>query len=110
LGDDLNKAINERALPLEEQDLKLIFNAIESGRCLAFLGAGACTAFRRPSGEEEPGLPAGTIFFGEKDLVLHKMHGSIDEPNSLVITQSDYIRYLANLHDLGSNSEKLVEN
>jgi hypothetical protein len=28
------------------------------------------------------------------------MHGSIDEPNSLVITQSDYIRYLANLHDL----------
>jgi len=44
---------------LEDQDLKLIFNAIESGRCLAFLGAGACTAFRRPNGEEEPGLPAG---------------------------------------------------
>jgi len=191
---------------LEEQDLKLIFNAIESGKCLAFLGAGAGTAFRRQNGEEVGGLPTGgqlakwlaekcqytngttydlpkvaeyflythsgdrepleknmqeklnigctprpihtvlaqlpqikivltsnydtlleselarygrnlirhvynlnnpraghfqgTIFFGEKDLVLHKMHGSIDEPNSLVITQSDYIRYLANLHDL----------
>jgi len=191
---------------LEEQDLKLIFNAIESGKCLAFLGAGACTAYRKNDRDDEPGLPTGgelakwlaekcqytngttydlarvaeyflytqsgdrepleralqeklnigctprpihtvlaqlpqvkivltsnydtlleneltrygrnlirhvynlnnpraghfqgTIFFGEKDLILHKMHGSIDEPNSLVITQSDYIRYLANLHDL----------
>ena len=193
---------------MDEQDLKLIFNAIESGRCLAFLGAGACTAFRRPNGEDEPGLPAGKqlaqwlaekcqytngsvydlfkvaeyflyahagdrellegalrekiqihcpprpihtalaqlapikiiitsnydtlleqelfrcnrrlikhvynsqnpktgLFegpvaaheFGEMDVVLHKMHGSIDEPGSLVITQSDYIRYLANLLD-----------
>ncbi|MDZ7363787.1 MAG: SIR2 family protein [candidate division KSB1 bacterium] len=42
----------------------------------------------------------GTIDFGEKDIILHKMHGSIDEPNSLVITQSDYIRYFANLHNL----------
>jgi hypothetical protein len=44
---------------LQEQDLKLIFNAIESGKCLAFLGAGACTAFRKSSGAEEPGLPTG---------------------------------------------------
>jgi hypothetical protein len=191
---------------LEEQDLKLIFNAIESGRCLAFLGAGACTAFRRQNGEEIGGLPTGgqlaqwlaekcrytngttndlarvaeyfvltrsgdrsamisaiqekinvgclprpihtvlaqlkhikfivtsnydrlieseldrcgrnlirhvydftnprtahfqgTIFPGERDVYLHKMHGTIEQPESLVITQSDYIRYLANLNDL----------
>lgn len=28
------------------------------------------------------------------------MHGSIDEPRSMVITQSDYIRYLAYLNDI----------
>lgn len=27
------------------------------------------------------------------------MHGSIDEPESLVINESDYIRYLANIND-----------
>ncbi|MDZ7343962.1 MAG: SIR2 family protein [candidate division KSB1 bacterium] len=191
---------------MEEQDVKLICNAIETGKCLAFLGAGAGTSYRKNDREEEPGLPTGgelaewlaqqcqftngsvydlarvaefflykysgdrepleralqeklnigctprpihtvlaqlhqvkivltsnydtlleneltrygrnlirhvynlnnpraghfqgTIFFGEKDLILHKMHGSIDEPNSIVITQSDYIRYLANLHDI----------
>lgn len=191
---------------MEEQDLKLIFNAIESGKCLAFLGAGACTAYRKNGRDDEPGLPTGgelakwlaekcqytngsvydlakvaeyfvlsqsgnrgplvsalqekinvgclprpihtvlaqlnqikiiitsnydklleseldrhgrnlsrhvydptnprtghfqgTIFFGEKDVILHKMHGSIEQPESLVITQSDYIRYLAHLNDL----------
>ena len=191
---------------MEEQDLKLICNAIETGKCLAFLGAGACTAFPKNAREEESGLPTGgqlaqwlaekcqytngttydldkvaeyfiylhsgdreplekalqeklnivcrprpihtvlaqlpqikivitsnydtllehelarygrsltknvynlnnpraghfpiIIDFSEKDIILHKMHGSIDEPNSMVVTQSDYIRYLANLHDL----------
>ncbi|NUO81753.1 SIR2 family protein [candidate division KSB1 bacterium] len=190
---------------MQEQDLKLIFNAIESGKCLAFLGAGACTAFRKNAHEEVPGLPTGgqlaellakkcqytngsvydlarvaeyfvythsgnrnelehelqeiinagcpprpihtvlaqlrlikiiltsnydnllegelirygrnlkrdvydlnnsraghfkgSFHFGEKDIILHKMHGSIDQPDSLIITQSDYIRYLANLPD-----------
>jgi len=194
---------------LEEQDLKLIFNAIESGKCLAFLGAGASTTYRKNGRDEEPGLPTGgelakwlaekcqytngtaydlarvaeyflytqsgdrepleralqeklnigcsprpihtvlaqlpqikivitsnydtlfedelkryrrpltknvyslnnpraghfqgKLFFGDKDaqeIILHKMHGSIEEPNSLVITQSDYIRYLTYLNDL----------
>jgi hypothetical protein len=191
---------------LEEQDLKLIFNAIESGKCLAFLGAGACTVFRKPDGLDEPGLLSGrqlaellakkcqytngttydlpkvaehflyecngdrqaletairdllqkrctprpihtvlaqlcqirvvitsnydtlleselgnydrtltkhvynptnpktghfqgTIFFGARDVILHKMHGSIDDPGSMVITESDYIQYLAYLHDI----------
>lgn len=39
------------------------------------------------------------IFWEEGDIILHKMHGSIDMPRSMVITQSDYIRYLANLND-----------
>lgn len=41
----------------------------------------------------------GPIFFESNEIVFHKMHGSLDEPNSMVITQSDYIRYLANLKD-----------
>ena len=191
---------------MDEQDLKLIFNAIESGKCLPFLGAGACTAFSKPDGNEEPGLLTGgqlaellakkcqytngsvydlskvaehflyqnngdrdaleheikgllqkrctprpihtvlaqlcqvrivitsnydtiledelkdhnrlitkhvynptnpktghfqgTIFFGERDLILHKMHGSLDEPGSMVITDSDYIQYLTYLNDI----------
>ncbi len=32
-------------------------------------------------------------------LVLHKMHGSLDEPDSIVVTQSDYIQYLTQLTD-----------
>lgn len=44
---------------MEEQDLKLIFNAIESGKCLAFLGAGVSTSFRKNAQEEVSGLPAG---------------------------------------------------
>ncbi len=32
-------------------------------------------------------------------LVLHKMHGTFEEPESMVVTQSDYIRYLARLAD-----------
>lgn len=35
----------------------------------------------------------------DANVVLHKMHGTIDDPDSIVITRSDYIRYLANLHD-----------
>jgi len=42
----------------------------------------------------------GPVFFGDTDIILHKMHGSIDEPRSMVITQSDYIRYLAYLNDI----------
>ncbi len=32
-------------------------------------------------------------------LVLHKMHGTLEEPDSVVVTQSDYIRYLTQLTD-----------
>lgn len=39
-------------------------------------------------------------FLEENEVLLHKMHGTVEEPGSLVITQSDYIRYLANLHDV----------
>ena len=35
----------------------------------------------------------------EGEVVLHKMHGTIEEPESIVITESDYISYLANLYD-----------
>lgn len=42
----------------------------------------------------------GKFFWNEKDIILHKMHGSIDNPRSLVITESDYIRYLASLTDI----------
>ncbi|NIM10438.1 MAG: hypothetical protein GTO45_00475, partial [Candidatus Aminicenantes bacterium] len=44
---------------MEKEDLKLIINAIESGKCLAFLGAGACTPFKKNEDEEVPGLPTG---------------------------------------------------
>ena len=33
------------------------------------------------------------------EVVLHKMHGTIEEPGGIVITESDYISYLANLYD-----------
>ena len=191
---------------LQEEDLKLISNAIESGKCLAFLGAGASTTFRVDDSREEPGLPTGgelakwlaeqceytngtvydlpkvaeyylytksgdrellekaiqekiqigckprpihtviaqlsqikivitsnydsilenelnnygrnltkhvydpqnpktgrfqrSVFFDDTEIILHKMHGSIDEPRSMVITQSDYIRYLTYLNDV----------
>ena len=191
---------------MPDHNLKQIFTAIEDGKCLVFLGAGACSSFYRSADEEVPGLPTGgqlakwladqcqytngayydlakvaeyfiythsgdreplikalqtkintgcrarpihtvlaqlsqikvvltsnydtlleneltsygrnltkhiynmqnprtahfhpSIFFDEKDIILHKMHGSIDEPSSMVITQSDYIRYLAHLKDL----------
>lgn len=189
---------------MKQEDLNLIINAIESGRCLAFLGAGACTPFKR-NGEEIPGLPTGgqlaerlaekcrysngkvhdllkvteyflykyngdrdelekaisqeiqikctprpihtvlaqlnpikvmittnyddlleqeldkyrrlkvntykhrnptaghftyTTFLEDDEVVLHKMHGSVKEPGSMVITRSDYIYYLAHLHDV----------
>jgi len=42
----------------------------------------------------------GSIFFKDRDVIVHKMHGSIEHPDSIVITRSDYIRYLANLTDL----------
>ncbi len=34
------------------------------------------------------------------EVVLHKMHGTVEQPRSMVITQSDYIRYLTHLTDL----------
>lgn len=194
---------------MNQEDLKLICKAIKSGKCLAFLGSGACIAFTNHNKEVVAGLPTGTklaedlaglceltngatndlseiseyylytcngdrlelenaikkflpqdvsprpihtvlaqltdirvvitsnydtlleqecakynrtlskhvynplnpktghfqgtIFFGDKaarDVIIHKMHGSIDEQGSMVITQSDYIRYLASLNDI----------
>lgn len=41
------------------EDLNLIIKAIETGKCLAFLGAGACTPFKKNDREEVPGLPTG---------------------------------------------------
>ncbi len=189
---------------MKADDFKLIINAIKSGKCLAFLGAGACTSFLDKEGKEVPGLPTGSelakwlasecdysngkifdlakvaehfidqnnydreklisliqtkiklceprpihtvlaqlkeikiiitsnydnildyelekcgrkltkdvynldknkddfdgpfyITAEDQDIViLHKMHGSIDKPQGIVITQSDYIRYLVNL-------------
>ncbi|MCP5109033.1 MAG: SIR2 family protein [bacterium] len=188
---------------MKKEDLDLIINAVESGKCLAFLGAGACTPFTNNKKEVVEGLPTGrklaetlagkcqyvngkdydllkvteyflykyngdreelekaisreiqikcdprpihtvlaqlnqvkvmittnyddlleqeldkyrrlktnvykhrsstaghfayTTFLEEDEVVLHKMHGSIKEPGSMVITQSDYIYYLAHLH------------
>jgi len=31
--------------------------------------------------------------------ILHKMHGCVTDPESMVITESDYIQYLTNLND-----------
>lgn len=192
---------------MDDTNLELIFNAIEQGDCLAFLGAGACTSFVDHRGETIPGLPTGrqlaeklakqcrysngknndydllkvaeyflyscsgsrepleraineeiqkgcsprpihtalaqlnqvkvivttnyddlmereltrykripkrhvhnigksdtahfncSTFFKERDVVLLKMHGSAEEPGSMVIAESDYIHYLAFLHD-----------
>lgn len=42
----------------------------------------------------------GTIFFKEEDIILYKMHGCITNPGSIIITESDYIGYLANLNDI----------
>ena len=36
---------------------------------------------------------------GEKEVILHKMHGTIEEPETIIVTQSDYIRYLTTLND-----------
>lgn len=189
-----------------DEDLKLIFNAIEAGKCLPFLGAGASMDFTDAAGKLNKGLPTGyglaktlaeksghrngnnfdllklaesfvylhngsreelertvmetlttgcavrpihtvlaqllkvkivltsnydtlledalkqyqrllkvhfynprnartghfqgTIFFDDRDVIVHKMHGCIDHPESIVITRSDYIRYLANLNDI----------
>jgi hypothetical protein len=41
-----------------------------------------------------------TTFLEPDDIVLHKMHGTVEEPGSMVISQSDYIYYLANLTDM----------
>jgi SIR2-like domain len=38
-------------------------------------------------------------FINSPSIILHKMHGTVESPRSMVITQSDYIRYLANLND-----------
>lgn len=42
---------------------------------------------------------AGSPFVEPPCVVLHKMHGTVEHPRSMVITQSDYIRYLAYLND-----------
>ena len=39
------------------------------------------------------------LFIKAPEVVLHKMHGTVEQPRSMVITQSDYIRYLAHLTD-----------
>ncbi len=196
-------------IKLDDQDLKSIIKSIKSGRCLAFLGAGACTEYVDKNNKTIPGLCTGgelaewlagkcestngkindltkiseifvyehggdrqpleaalkekiqircnprpihsvlaqipqikifmtsnydslmerelnkygrklarhvhnplnpktghykgTEYFGEQDkniAILHKMHGSIEETGSIIITQSDYIQYLANLNDV----------
>lgn len=190
---------------MKAEDLKLIINAIESGKCLAFLGAGACTPFKNNKGEEIPGLPVGgqlaetlaercqytngkdcdllkvaeyflyayggdrepleraireeiqkpctprpihtvlaqlekikivittnydglleqellhynrhllkhvhnpndsrsghfdfSIFLEPGEVLLHKMHGSVEIPGSMVVCESDYIKYLASFND-----------
>lgn len=190
---------------MKAEDLKLIINAIESGKCLAFLGAGACTPFKNHKGEEIPGLPVGrqlaetlaercqytngkdcdllkvaeyflyayggdrdpleraireeiqkpctprpihtvlaqlekikivittnydglleqelshynrhllkhvhnptdsrsghfdfSIFLEPGEILLHKMHGSVEIPGSMVVCESDYIKYLASFND-----------
>jgi len=196
---------------VHKDDLNRIFAAIESGRCLAFLGAGASTAFEKEKGKWVDGLPGGNalaeslaekcqytngkgngkdfdllkvadyflyyhsgdrralelvlreeiqkncgprpihtvlaqlkpvkiiltsnydtlmeeelrkynrrplvhvhnptdsrtghfshspFWEEEEEVVIHKMHGTVDVPGSMVVSQSDYIRYLANLHDM----------
>jgi hypothetical protein len=72
----LKNQTERQAKPVEEQDLKLIFNAIYSGKCLAFLGAGACTAFRKNDRDDEPGLPdrrrTGQVAGGK--VPIHQRH------------------------------------
>lgn len=41
----------------------------------------------------------GSMFNKPPSIALHKMHGTVEQPRSMVITQTDYIRYLANLND-----------
>jgi hypothetical protein len=190
---------------VKEEDFDLIINAIESGKCLAFLGAGACTPFKNHKGEDIPGLPVGgqlaetlaercqytngkdcdllkvaeyflyayggdrdpleraireeiqkpctprpihtvlaqlekikivittnydglleqellhynrhllkhvhnptdsrsghfdfSIFLEPGEVLLHKMHGSVEIPGSMVVCESDYIKYLASFND-----------
>ncbi|MCH7754964.1 hypothetical protein IH970_07555 [candidate division KSB1 bacterium] len=45
---------------MNQEDLKLICKAIKSGKCLAFLGSGACIAFTNHNKEVVAGLPTGT--------------------------------------------------
>lgn len=44
---------------LADQDLSIIFTALESQQCVVFLGAGACTAYPGTDGAQNPGLPTG---------------------------------------------------
>ena len=39
----------------------------------------------------------GKIEWEAGEVILHKMHGCIEKPSSMVITQSDYIHYLSAL-------------
>lgn len=41
----------------------------------------------------------GSMLSEPPSIVLHKMHGTVEQPRSMVVTQTDYIRYLANLSD-----------
>jgi hypothetical protein len=41
----------------------------------------------------------GSIRPKPPSIVLHKMHGTVEQPKSMVITQSDYVHYLTNLND-----------
>jgi len=36
----------------------------------------------------------------KNDVVLYKMHGSVEKPGSLIITRGDYYYYLSKLNDL----------
>ena len=36
----------------------------------------------------------------EGEVILHKMHGTIEQPDGLIISESDYIYYLAHLYDI----------
>ena len=88
--------------PDVDENLKLIFNVIESGKCLPFIGAGACTSFVGRDGKSVAGLPTGRSLSkklaercgysnGKDDDLLkvaeyfvYSHSGSRDEMNSLI--------------------------
>jgi len=44
----------------------------------------------------------------EKEVVLHKMHGTISEPDTFIITKSDYVSYIASLYKEDSGMPGLL--